>query len=346
MISLLLGLALAVPPPAPTSDTAPTTTATAAPVRDEVWVQAGRTVQVTDRVAASKTMVAAAEKAGGWFSTMTDDSLTLRVPVAALPALLATADSLGRVTDRSYNSQDLSEQLLGLRTRLGSREQALARYLEVLRIAGADALVVVGEQVDQSIYEIESIKGQIQLLENRAAYAQLSLSYRFVDRSAPSPSGNSSFAWINEVNLSSLLYDFQYGTGGKGTAGVQLSLPESFARYPKAKQSAWLTADNVKLRVRSFRNKPKAALAFWEEALRVRMVAAGYHLLSEQTVQAEGGPLRLLSLGAPSGEADYSYTLGLAVDGNRLILVEVAGLAERMVAHQDEVTAALGKMSW
>ncbi len=346
MISLLLGLALAVPPPAPTSQAIPGVKAAVAPARDEVWVEASRTVQVSDRVAASKTMIAAAEKAGGWFSAMSDDNLTLRVPVAALPELLATADSLGRVADRSYNSQDLSEQLLGLRTSLGSREQALARYLEVLQIAGADALVVVGQQVDQSIAEIESIKGQIQLLENRAAYAQLTLSYRFVDRSAPSPTGNSSFAWINEVNLYALLYDFQNDPGAIGASGIQLPLPESFARYPKARQTVWLTADNVKLRVRSFRNKPKAALAFWEEALRVRMVAAGYHLLSEQAILAPGGSMHLITLGAPSGDADYTYTLGLAVDGNRLILVECAGLAERMSAHQDEVATALGKMTW
>lgn len=292
---------------------------------DEVWIQASETVVVTDRRAAAETLIAAATKEGGYFSTLTDANVVLRVPVASVPAVLAVGASLGTVQDRSFQSQDLSEELQSQQLRLRSRQEALDRYLAVLRDAGADALVAVGRQVDASIGEIERIQGRIRLLEHQATYAQISVSFQYRDRSAPLTDGTSSFAWINQLNLSDLLRDFKQQQGGGHSPGVNLVLPPEFAAFSKPSRFAALTADDLKARVRVFRNKPKADLIFWKEAVSTRMKNAGYRIASDQTVQAKGGPVILLPLSAPSGDQDYTYWIALGVRGSRIVVVEIAG---------------------
>lgn len=359
MIALLLwiGAALAVPasppaaparPPAPAPAAAPAAPAPEPmPERVEAtWIVASQTLQVDDRDAAMKAIIAAAERDGGWFSSLSDDSVTIRIPVARLAALLETGKSLGTLVDKSYRSQDLSDELLQLKTRLRSRRETLNRYLEVLKGADSGSTVTVGRAIAQSINEIEGIEGRIRLLTHQAAYAQATFSFRFRDRAAPSNDGSSPFAWINALNLSTVLNDFKYGDGGGRSKGVTLPTPEGFAAYRKGSRYAAVNPADVKLRVRTFRHKPEAELAFWQEAMRTRMVAAGYVVVSEEKITGAGGEGALLELTAPYGTEDLRYLIAVFVDGRRLVVVESVGGAADFKAERERIVAAIREINF
>lgn len=342
MIALLLLLAGPLRAEAPT---APSPAEAGSTAQAHEQVTASLVVEVSDEDAASKALVAEAKKLHGWFSALTNDSVTLRVPVSLARELVDYAQGLGTVMERSWQSVDLSDRFAQLDAKLASRQQVLQRYMAVLKGANAKAIVSVEREITRLIGEIEQIKGELQVLENQAAYATATVSFKFRDRTAPASDGRSSFAWINAIDVRNVLRDFANGDQVGGPAPhVSVQPPDGFAPYPHKRYPRALSPDDVVFRVRAFRNKPQADLAFWREALRTRMVEAGYRLVSDEDVQAGGRPGAILDLAAPIGQSDVRYLVALFVRGHRIIVVEAAGLANRLAARRAAIVAAIRSM--
>lgn len=313
----------------------------------ETAIRGSLSLQVSDPAAAQAAVIASARAAGGWFAELGDDRVSLRVPAASARAWLTESEKLGRVVDRSWSATSLDQELVELEARLRSREEVLERYLAVLADAGPDAFVAVQSSISRTIAEIESIQGRIRVLRDQAAFARLDLSFRFVDRAVPVRDGSSSFAWINTVNLADLQAAFRAGRHRHRSAGVGAVAPQDFAAFKRSARFAATSDDDVVYRVRVEKNKPRAELAFWAEALRVRMLQAGYTLLAEGELAAAGGQAgHWLELGAAAGAQDDSYLVGLFVDGRRLILVEAAGESRRFAARREAVLAAVAATSF
>ncbi len=298
-------------------------------------------VQVDDRDVAQGKAIAAAEAAGGWFSALGADSVTLRVPTARLPGLIDEVRALGFVVDRSLNREALGAQLADARAAVAARREVLARYYEVLGTTTADTVVAVESEIDRVIREIESYEGRIRMLEDRASYAQLDVSFRFRDRSAPAPTGRSSFAWVNAVDLGLLLADFRAGRAAGAARGARPVTPEGFAPFRLKRGFAAVSPDDVVLRVRVTKNKPRADLGYWTEALRTRLVEAGYRLTGEGEMPSAGAAGRFLELVAPDGERDARWLVAVYVDGGRITVIEAAGEAARFAARREAIVKAI-----
>ncbi len=254
----------------------------------DAHVSATLVLRVSDREAAAAQVIAAGEAAGGWFSSLGPDAVSLKIPRAKARALVQDARKLGEVEDRSFSREDLTATLGDLRGLLASREKVLGRYLEVLATASPKSVVSVEREVTGLVSEIESLEGQIRLLQHRADYADVTVSFRFRNRQAPARDGRSSFAWLNQLNVADLLDDLRAGRRSDRSAARAVA-PEGFAPYRKTGRFQALSPDGVVYRVRSMRHKPKASLDFWKEALRERMVGAGYTLVREQDLEGSGG---------------------------------------------------------
>lgn len=308
------------------------------------------TVQVDNRDKSIADVVQRAEAVGGWFTALSDHSVSVSVPAEHATAVLDSARDLGLVVERSWSVADLDTELIDLRARLASREDVLDRYLKILGSANANAVVAVEREITRTVAEIEQIQGRLRLLEHRSTYAQLGFSFRFRDRAAPSRDGSSSFPWLNTLNLADLQSAFRSGRFSHRTRGVEVSVPAGFAPGRNARRFVAVSPDDVLFRVRTVRNKPKAELAFWKEAMVTRMKAAGYHVVApegEATVVMAGNvPGALLELSAPDGTQDAAYVLALFVDGRRLVIVESAGEVGRFAARRPAVLGAIGTLEF
>ncbi len=367
MIALLAALLLPVahakgkpaePPPtpivveqAPVPDMAKPAPPAKAPAREKAPIPvaerltAGVVVQVDDKEVAQAKAIAAAEALGGWFSALGAESVTLRVPAAKLPTLVEQVRALGFVVDRSMNREELGPRLADARAAVAARREVLARYYEVLGNASADSVVAVESEIDRVIREVEAYEGQIRAMEDRAAFAQVDVNFRFRDRSAPAATGQSSFAWVNAVDLGTMLADFRGGRIAGTACGTEPALPEGFARF-KARRGAFaaVSPDDVGFRVRTTKNKPRADLAFWTEALKTRLVQAGYTLVGEGEMPSATAGGRFLELVAPDGQRDARWLVALFVDDKQITVVEAAGEAARFGARRDAVVKAIGAM--
>lgn len=303
-------------------------------------VQASLSLRVDDRALALDAVVADAQARGGWFNHLSEQAVSLRVPADQVEDFLDATGARGQVIDRSYNATDRAPEIEDAQRRLRARRDVLDQFMAVLETASPKAIVRVEREVTGVVAEIEQLQGRLRVLDDRARFAAISVDFQYRDRRAPVRMGDSSFGWINTLNVADLLDATQYGhRAAPGRVGA--AAPDGFAPYKAKGRFQAISPDDCIYRVTSFKNKPVADLAFWSEALRTRMDQAGYHLVAETEVQAGGTTGTLLELGAANGTQDQAYVVALFIDGGRIVVVEATGEAEAFAARRDAVVAAV-----
>ncbi len=315
------------------------------PVPAATRVTASVVVAVTKREEAADHLVEAASGAGGWFQARTPTSVSLRVPVDEVDALLDDAAAEGKVVDRSVSRQDVGRQIAEVRGRLEAREEVLERYYEVLETAGPRSVVAVESQIVGAISEIEMLKGRLRLLEDQAAYGRVDVAFEFRDRSAPARDGSSSFRWLNTLNVQDVVWALRTQDPDWRSRGVDVpGPPAGFSAWRRMGRYRAASPDGVLFRVRSVKHKPRAELAFWREAVRERMEAAGYTVVGESDIQAgdvEGG---LIEVAAPLGTQDWTYLVAFFPNGGRLIVAEAAGEIAILEPRMDAILQAMREL--
>lgn len=176
------------------------------PTGSALWAEV--VVKVADREKASAAILAAAEKAAGYFSEKSERALILKVPVEKADEVIRLAEDQGQRIERSLRRDDLSEELLRKRAALKAKQSIQAQYLDLLGKADLQSSLTVEKSLVQLTAEIETLQGQLRYLRHRLQYAEVRVLFEFEDRNAPVPTGVSSFAWLNTLNLKSLLEEF------------------------------------------------------------------------------------------------------------------------------------------
>jgi hypothetical protein len=123
------------------------------------------------------------------------------------------------------------------------------------------------------------------------------------------------------------------------------TLPDGFAAYPPDEAFKAVSPDGVVFRVRHEPNKPSADLAFWQEAMKKRMLAAGYRLSAEAPLDAGPRQGYLLELTAPYGPLDYGYLLAIFVENERIQIAEAAGEVTALAKHRPALLAAMANLT-
>ncbi len=338
LASLLAGAHGAEPAPAP----APTpTAATPEPARQETAIAASLVLAVTQRDAVADALVAKARASGGWFQARDDQSVSLRVPVDQAEAVLAFAATQGKVLDRSFARTDLSSSLTDLRGRLEARRSMLDQYDQVLSSATVNSIVSVQSAILRVIGEIEGFQGRIKLLEDQGRYARIDVRFQFLDRSAPARDGSSSFRWLNTLNVQDEIGGMLLDRPNWKSGGVGVPTPDGFSAWKKKGRARAVSPDGALYRVRVEKHKPKAELAFWKEAVRERMTAAGYKVVAEGDLEAGGVAGGTVELLAPIGTEDWTYLLAFFPVGGKMVIAEAAAEVTTFEAHREALATAM-----
>lgn len=175
---------------------------------DPIAVMGQLTVSVPNTEAAALALITKAQEHGGYFSQRTDTNIVLKVPRLHFEALQQHAVSLGKVLTQTYRAEDLAQQLREHETRLASRDEVLRRYDEVIKQASLEAVVAVEREMTNLVQQMEATRGTLRVLQHRAAFAELHVSFALTNRQAPVSRTHSSFRWLNSVSLSNLYGDF------------------------------------------------------------------------------------------------------------------------------------------
>ncbi len=178
--------------------------------RADSYVTASMTLNVGDPNGAAQAIIGKAEKLKGYFTLHADDHIRVSIPVKQISAFLSFIETKGIVSSKTYDADDLSTKLILKQTTLKAREKILKQYMAVLEEAGNDKIVAVETEIIQLTEKIEDIKGQIRYLKHCTAYAKVDVFFSFHNRAKPVVIKDSSFAWLNTMNLQDLIWDFQH----------------------------------------------------------------------------------------------------------------------------------------
>jgi hypothetical protein len=134
-----------------------------------------------------------------------------------------------------------------------------------------------------------------------------------------------------------------------GCGSFKPKAPDEFAAYDRGMVFKGplraVSPDGVLFTVRTEKNKPKADLAFWREAMETRLQQAGYRIVSDSACAMQGAEGVLLQTAAPVGQQDYFYwvAFSLSPNGKKILVAEAAGESKRFLAKRDAVRKAIAE---
>ena len=182
-------------------------TTSAAPA---LFEQSTLTLSVSDPDSTADDLITKAQSLDGYFIHLSDQTVTFRIPSAKNAEFLSYCESRGILLDKQFDTKGFEDQLNYQRTSLKAKQDVLERYLAVLRTARKKTIVSVERAVQEVVSDIETLKGSIAFMEHELSYAKVIVQFRFKDRTAPVYSGESSFPWLNTMNLQTMIEDFNH----------------------------------------------------------------------------------------------------------------------------------------
>ncbi len=155
-------------------------------------------------------LIAKAESVGGWFTNRSKTSVQLKIPNPFSDSLMAYITTLGVPLDRNLNTTQLEPQRKELLSRLKARRATLDDYFAMLKESSDSTVFTIESEIVRLQSEIDQTTGQIQKLEDRLAFAEMTIHFRFQERTAPVATGQSRFKWLNRLELPVFLGGFDY----------------------------------------------------------------------------------------------------------------------------------------
>jgi Domain of unknown function (DUF4349) len=165
-------------------------------------------VEEIDKTLAS--LIGKADSLGGWFTNRSKSSLILKVPTEFADSLMAFIATSGIPMDRNLQTIQLEPQRNELLSRLKARRATLDDYFAMLKESSDSTVFTIESEIVRLQTEIDQTSGQIQKLEDQMAFAQMTVYFRFQERTAPIATGQSRFKWLNRLELPTLMGGFDY----------------------------------------------------------------------------------------------------------------------------------------
>lgn len=120
---------------------------------------------------------------------------TIKVPVDQFEnAMNALPVTDSKVMERKITSEDVTTEYVDVKSRLASRKQVLAKYLEFLKQAkNMEEMLQVQNEINDIQENIESAAGRAEYLSHAAAFSTINLTYYQLTNGAITPDNTSSF---------------------------------------------------------------------------------------------------------------------------------------------------------
>ena len=142
--------------------------------------------------------------------------VVLRVPPRAFPATLSRLADLGEELTRRVGTEDVTDQVVDLETRLATQRASVARVSTLLdRAEGLGEIVKIEGELTRRTADLESLEARLAVLEERADLSTITARFTGADRpavAAAEPAGPRSFGDGLSAGRDALV-DVTRGTG-------------------------------------------------------------------------------------------------------------------------------------
>jgi hypothetical protein len=145
---------------------------------------------------------------GGFPSLITNTALVLKLPPEHLSAALTRIGKAGLVMEKSLTREDLSLEIAKLEGQLESKRAILAELRRFFDTSDVAATLAIEKNMTALVVELESVKGKLRVLRERAQWVVLHVRFQFKPRDRITRVA-SPFEWLNTVDLDRFLTEFQ-----------------------------------------------------------------------------------------------------------------------------------------
>ena len=163
---------------------------------------------------------------GGYVSRMADSFIELRIPVDSFDAFYLSLDGIGLITSRSMNSNDVTDTMMDVQTRMDSMELLRKRLAEIAAKAqSVEDMLKVEKELNRVIQDLESLKGRMKYLVNQTDYSTVSISMtRQVE--PPEPQREIPVKWLARYGVN--LLNNQWVSSESAEPPYRVEFPENF----------------------------------------------------------------------------------------------------------------------
>ncbi len=202
---------------------------------------------------------ALARDSGGYVEESTERYVVLRVPSALFQELFQRVLNLGTVEYQETSSLDVTEAFADISRRLASARETrnrLYRLLEETEDARERAEIL--KEIGRLTEEIEALKQQLQMMENRLAFSRITVNLKSRLEEAGRP--EIPFAWMARLDPLSPV-------SGELKARVSFDPGPDFAVFSRDEIYLAEDAKGCSISISSLENRPRGDSAFWQKAL-------------------------------------------------------------------------------
>ena len=177
------------------------------------WTQTTKTthivVKVDDRQEALQLLKSKVKSFGGYFSDLSDYSISLKVPVSSMEDVIKLVEKQGYLVSKSYSSQENNYEMIKLQSLIDAKKKLLSDYRSLLKNATPESIVSIEREMIKLNVDIEDNMGRLKYLKKTSAIATIHINLRFHERTPPVKSATSDFKWVNNLNLGDLLEEYR-----------------------------------------------------------------------------------------------------------------------------------------
>jgi hypothetical protein len=144
---------------------------------------------------------------GGFLAQKTNNSLTVRIPVAGFREALAGIEKIGDVTRRDISAEDVSQEFFDLEVRIKSARAVRERLEHLLaRAVKVEDALGIERELDRVVAELEHLEGRLKFLQGKAQYSTVTVNFAAQPKEVVTKGTfKLPFPWLDDLGLSRLL---------------------------------------------------------------------------------------------------------------------------------------------
>ena len=251
-----------------------------------------------------------AESFGGWIEQAAGNIVIVRIPAERFEEAFNRILDIGRLIDKSIETQDVTEQYHDLSARLELARETRERLYRLLeRTDDVKERLRILREIRRLTDEIEEIQARFNLLKEQIAFSTITV--ELVPRLAYETPYREKipFAWIRNLDP---VYTSIYELSKK----VSFELPDDFAVFEKEDAFRAESADGTRVRIGTVPNLPDGDSLFWRKAL-------GYHLeqFYRKSEALSAGSAECVLFTSKDREPFY-YLIGVVAEKRTLLVIE------------------------
>ncbi|MFN3603922.1 MAG: DUF4349 domain-containing protein [Leptonema sp. (in: bacteria)] len=284
------------------------------------------------------------EKKNGYLKKFDNTSIQLIFPkTTQKEEIINYIKNLGAIVSQSIKTEDYSDELIKLQTKIKVKEKYLRELNQLTGEANLLQTLDMEKEIAKIIEELEELKGSYLYYLELVSSQEVQIFFTFLETSSlPLVSAP---GWVSDLGIFNFYKSFRMdiSKNAKKSKGDP-NLP-SFAKYNfnHTFLEKYITAEGILLGIREVKNEPKAdSLEVWDNSIMFFIEKQGYMIKEKKTL----GDFKYILSEGVSKEDTFVYGIAFKFNESnkdKILVIEFGGLEKNYKKNHKEIVDFIKK---